>query len=101
MARFSDQFRVRVVGDEVRLSVLITERRIDEYHLRAAEVREALQSPHPGQEWEGNQILKVRIKGNTGLLGIAVTETKWEIYSMLSGHLIQMVAQLRAELGVG
>lgn len=100
MAYFSDHMRFKVVEDDVRISLRVTDRRVDEYYLPVTDVLEVIQSPVPGPEWVETYTIKVKMDGVEGLLGVRASAWKWDIYSVTSGSLITLIAQLRSELGV-
>lgn len=94
---FSDQFRYRVEDNRVRLSIRITEHRVDEYWLPQADVLPAC-SPAVGADWEGSEAIQVKVVGRNGFIRVRVSATKSEIYSMRDSHLRRMLAELRAHL---
>ena len=101
MSRFSDPFRLRVLEDQIRISVRVTERKVDEYTFSISEIRGITLSFPPGPEWVEAGSLKVRIRDGKAMIGFQVSAYKWEIYSMVPGNLVRFLAQLRAAVGEG
>ena len=95
MPSFSDLAQFHV-DSEVRLSMRVSDKKVDEYHLPREDVLAVIQNPVPGPEWVEAYTIKVK----EGMLAIRASGWKWDIYTMSVGSLITLVAQLRAELGV-
>jgi len=97
---FSDQVQIRVFGDDVRISVRITDRRVDEYHVPREDVLLMVQEPVPGPDWLIAPTIKVKMGDDQGLMALLSSPWKWDIYSLSPGALVGLWAQLRADLGV-